>query len=157
IKMGKKAPYDALAQALVVKRLYTRALVAYLTGLREKGLLSPEHSNALLELVRIHPGMKPPASLDAPAADPLAAEKAYASGLNFYAKKKYAEAEREFLAAIELDNGDARYYYFLGLARLVQGNRDGYEDFDVAARLERLGRPDSAAVSKALERVQGPW
>ncbi len=41
------------------------------------------------------------------------------------------------------------------LARLAQGKREAYEDFDQGARLERQGRPDSAAVAAALERVQG--
>ena len=41
-------------------------------------------------------------------------------------------------------------------AALAQGKRDAYEDFDQAAGLERRGRPDRAAVSTALERVQGP-
>jgi hypothetical protein len=76
--------------------------------------------------------------------------------MNFFASRRYREAEKEFLAAVQNDNGDARYYYFLGLSRLAQGKREAYEDFDEASRLERLGRPDRAQVSAALERVQGP-
>ena len=38
-----KVPFDALAQAYAVKRLYSVALRVYLNGLREKGLLAPEH------------------------------------------------------------------------------------------------------------------
>ena len=54
------------------------------------------------------------------------------------------------------DGNDARYFYFLGLSRLAQGSREAMEDFDEAAQLERAGKPDRAAVSTALERVQGP-
>jgi tetratricopeptide (TPR) repeat protein len=154
LAMGDKVPFDVRAQALAVKNLYTRALRVYVGGLRDKGLLAPNHANAILALINNHPTFRRPESRSDP--DPLQAEKNYAAGLSFYAAKKYARAEREFLAAVENDNGDARYYYFLGLSRLAQGNREGYEDFDQAAQLERLGRPDRAAVSKALERVQGP-
>ena len=56
---------------------------------------------------------------------------------------------------MEHDGQDARYYYFLGLAQLMQGDRDAYEDFDQGARLEQQNRPPRAAVSAALERVQG--
>ena len=59
-------------------------------------------------------------------------------------------AGKEFAAAVENDNGDARYYYFLGLARLAQGKRDAYEDFDQGARLEELGRPTRAAVPSSV-------
>jgi hypothetical protein len=154
LALGDKAPFDARAQALAVKGLYTRALLTYTAGLRENKLLAPGYANALVELIRTHPVLKRPESLAVP--DPVAGEKHYAAGLNFYAARRYADAEKELLAAVENDNGDARYYYFLGLARLAQGKRDGYEDFDQGARLERLGRPDRGTVSAALERVQGP-
>jgi tetratricopeptide (TPR) repeat protein len=154
LALGDKAPYDARAQALAVKGLYTRAIRVYTRGLLERGLLAPAHANALLDLVGNHPVLKRPDALAIP--DPNEGEKRYAAGLNFYFARRYGDAEKEFLSAVENDNGDARYYYFLGLARLAQGNRDGYEDFDQAARLERVGRPDRATVSKALERVQGP-
>jgi tetratricopeptide (TPR) repeat protein len=154
LAQGDKASFDARAMALAVKGLYTRAVNTYLAGLRDKGLLAPGYANGLLELIDKHPALSRPESLTVP--DPLAGEKAYATGLNFFAQKKYVDAEREFLSAIENDNGDARYFYYLGLTRLALGKRDAYEDLDAAARLERLGRPGSAAVSRALERVQGP-
>ena len=37
----------------------------------------------------------------------------------------------------------------------MQGDRDAAEDFEQGARLERQNRPARAAVSAALERVQG--
>jgi tetratricopeptide (TPR) repeat protein len=154
LKMGDKAPFDVRAQALAVKGLYTRALLVYTAGLRENRLLAPAYANALLDLINNHPMLKRPESLAIP--EPAVGEKHYAAGLNFFFGRNYADAEKEFLSAIENDNGDARYYYFLGLSRLAQGKRAAAEDFDQAARLERLGRPDRATVSRALERVQGP-
>jgi hypothetical protein len=154
LALGDRAPFDVRAQALAIKGLHTRALTVYATGLREKGLLAPGYANALVDLINSHPGLRRPDSRRL--ADPLEGERHYAAGLNFFFARRYANAEKEFLSAIENDNADARYYYFLGLARLAQGNRDAYEDFDQGAALERLGRPDRATVSAALERVQGP-
>jgi hypothetical protein len=150
---GDKVPFDVRAQALAVKGLYSRALATYTAGLREKGLLAPRYANTLLELINSHPGLRRSESM---AANPAAGERHYAAGLNYFTARRYSSAEKEFLSAIENDNSDARYYYFLGLSRLAQGKREAYEDFDQAAHLEQLGRPSRAAVSAALERVQGP-
>jgi tetratricopeptide (TPR) repeat protein len=117
-------------------------------------LLAPAYANALLDLISNHPMLKRPDSLVVP--EPAEGEKHYAAGVNYFFARRYLDAEKELLSAIENDNGDARYYYFLGLARLAQDKREAYEDFDQAARLERLGRPARPAVSAALERVQGP-
>jgi tetratricopeptide (TPR) repeat protein len=145
-------PFDVRAQALAVKGLPTRALIAYAEGLRP--YLPPAYANGLLALVENHPALKRPESLSVP--DPLEAERHYTAGLNFYTARDYPDAEKEFLAAVENDGQDARYFYFLGLARLAQGRRDAYEDFDQGAKLEQRNRPSRAAVSTALERVQGP-
>jgi tetratricopeptide (TPR) repeat protein len=147
-------PFDLRAQALAIKGLYTRALRAYTVGLARNHLLPPAHANLLLDLIENAPGLKRPETVMIP--DPLEGEKHYSAGLNFFAARNFANAEREFLLAIENDNGDARYFYYLGMARLAQGNRDGYDDLDQGAYLERLGRPERAAVSAALERIQGP-
>ncbi len=149
-----KAPFDDKAQALAVKGLYTRALLLYTNGLRDKGLLAPAYANALIDLINTHPALKRPESVTVP--EPVEGEKSYAAGVNFFFAHRYADAEKAFLSAVENDNSDARYYYFLGLSRLLQHKREAIEDFDQAARLERLGRPSRAAVSNALERVQGP-
>ena len=153
LAMGDKAPFDVRAQALAVKGLYTRALRTYTTGLRDRGLLAPAYANALLELISEHPMLKRPDSLIVP--EPAEGEKHYAAGVNYFFAHRYADAEKEFIAAVENDGSDARYYYYLGLSRLAQNKRDAYEDFDQAARLERLGRPGRGAVSASLERVQG--
>jgi hypothetical protein len=145
-------PFDVRAQALAIKGLYTRALTAYAEGLRP--YLPPRYSEGLLRMVRSHPGLSRPDSKLVP--DPLLAEKYYSAGLNFYFARNYRNAEKEFLAAIENDSQDARFFYYLGLSRLLQGKRGAAEDFDQGARLEARGRPAPAAVSAALERVQGP-
>lgn len=154
LALGDKAPFDARAQALAIKGLYTRALQVYTAGLRDNGLLAPEHANTLLELLQGHPVLRRPESKEQP--DPLRGERHYASGLNQFFAGQYARAEKEFLSAVENDKNDARYHYYLGLTRLAQGKREAHEDFDQGARLERQGRPDTTAVSAALERVQGP-
>jgi tetratricopeptide (TPR) repeat protein len=153
LAQGDKVPFDVRAQALAIKGLYTRALTEYTTGLRRRGLLAAEYANGLLDLIEGHPNLRRP---DAPTTpDPAVGERHYAAGVNHFFARRYRDAEKELVAAVESDNGDARYFYFLGLARLAQGKRDGYQDFDDGARLERDGRPGQAAVSAALERVQG--
>src|SRR5262249_19130961 len=52
-----------------------------------------------------------------PVADPAAAYQSYEKGLALYAAGRHADAEREFQAAIDADDRDARYHYFLGLSR----------------------------------------
>ena len=151
---GDKVPFPARAQALAVQGLHTQALRTYLDGLLAKGLLSPTHANALRALIEEHPTLSRPESKITP--DPILGEKAYGKGLNHFFARRYSAAEEAFKDAVKNDNGDARYYYFLGLSRLALGDREGFEDFDQAAALERSGRPDKAAVSKSLERVQGP-
>ena len=148
------ATFDAKAQAYAIKGLHTKALQVYTDGLRKQGLLSAEYADVLRDLIDAHPILRRPESLVAP--DPTKAEQFYASGLGFYNARKYASAEKDFLSAVENDKADARYYYFLGLSRLAQGNRDAYEDFEQGSRLERRNKPGRAAVSAALERVQGP-
>lgn len=89
--------------------------------------------------------------------NPLAAEKHFAAGLNFYFDNDYANAEKELLLAVENDSQDARFFYFLGLSRLARNrSRDAYADFNQGVALERLNRPSSVAVNESLERVQGP-
>ncbi len=153
LALGDKVPFDVRAQALAVKGLHTRALQTYIGGLKEKGLLPPQQALTLSELMNNHPGLSRPDSKATP--EPLQAEKHYAAGLNLFFARKYAEAEKEMLAAIENDSTDARYFYYLGLSRLAQGKRGAVEDFDQGARLEQQGRPDRTAVSQALERIQG--
>lgn len=89
--------------------------------------------------------------------DPLEAEDQYTAGRLAFHAGNYAEAEQAFFEAARHGGQDARYLYFLGLARFAQGKGDlAAADFRDAARLERQSRPGRATVNAALERVQGP-
>jgi hypothetical protein len=102
-----------------------------------------------------HPAFRRPDSLKPP--DQLLAEKHFGNGLRFYFDRQYPQAEKELLEAVRYNDQDARYLYYLGLSRLLQGKREfALEDFRVGARLERQEKPSPAAVAGSLERVQGP-
>jgi tetratricopeptide (TPR) repeat protein len=140
------------AQAYAIKGLWTRALTTYVEGLRPH--FRGEDADALLDIIEKNPALKRPDSLKTP--NPGAAGQRYATGLRLYNERKFADAEREFTAAVENDSLDARYFYFLGLTRLMLNKRDAaIADFEQAANLERQHRPDKATVNGALERVQG--
>jgi len=146
-------PFNVLAQALAIKGRWNAALQTYVEGIRP--MLRPEYGDGLVYLLRNDPRLKRPDILRIP--DPLQAEKHFAAGLNFYFDRAYANAEKEFLLTVENDGQDARYFYFLGLSRLARNRRrDASADFEAGAMLERLNRPSPAAVSEALERIQGP-
>src|SRR5262249_24310071 len=90
-------------------------------------------------------------------ANPILAERYYATGLRNYASRRYGEAERAFREAIKYDGQDPRYYYYLGLSRYQQGwSSEAAGEFQEGAKLERINRPARDAVNAALERVQGP-
>jgi tetratricopeptide (TPR) repeat protein len=145
--------YLILGEALGLKHKWTDGLMAYVEGLRHR---CKKDAVGLTFLVSNHPAFKRLDSIEPP--DPLMAEAYFAKGLRFYFDRRYEDAERELLEAVHYSDQDARYQYFLGLARLAQqGKRDmALEDFRQAARLEKQDRPNRFAVSAALERVQGP-
>lgn len=90
-------------------------------------------------------------------ADPLEAELQYTAGVQAFYSGNYVEAERALADAARQGIQDARYLYFLGLARYQQGNTAAADvDFREAARLERQSKPGRAGVNRALERIQGP-
>jgi tetratricopeptide (TPR) repeat protein len=141
------------AQAYAIKGLWTKALTTYVEGLRPR--LRGEDADALLDIIDRHPALKRPDSLKTP--NPTIAAQRYGTGLRLFFERKYPEAEKEFVAAVENDSLDARFFYFLGLSRLMLDQRDAaIADFEQAANLERQHRPDKATVNGALERVQGP-
>jgi tetratricopeptide (TPR) repeat protein len=141
------------AQAYAVKGLWTKALTTYVEGLRPH--VRGEDADALLDILEKHPALKRPDSLKTP--NPDAGGARYASGLRLFNERRFADAEKEFVAAVENDSLDARYFYFLGLTRLLLDKRDAaIADFEQAANLERQHRPDKETVNGALERVQGP-
>jgi tetratricopeptide (TPR) repeat protein len=141
----------------MVLGLYTAALKTYVTGLGEgkEPLLSRDRVQELLTLLEKHPFLRRIETVTVQ--DPLAAEKHYFNGRSQFRDRRYADAERNFRAAIEQFNQDARYFYYLGLARLAQGQRDAYEYFRQGARLESQNHPAPDAVNKDLETVQGAW
>jgi hypothetical protein len=146
------APRNLRAQALAIKGRWTEAWATYVEGLRP---VAPDYAAGLADLLRRDPRMK--RSEGVVAANPLEAEKYYAAGLNFYFDREYTAAERSFQLAVQNDSQDARYFYFLGLARLALGQREqALADLDQGGLLESMNKPSAAAVSDALERVQGP-
>jgi tetratricopeptide (TPR) repeat protein len=141
------------AQAQGKQGLWTTSLEEYTRGL--KGLIKPEYANGLSFIVDNHPAFRRPDSLKPP--DQLLAERHFGNGLRFYFDRQYPQAEKELLEAVRYNDQDARYLYYLGLSRLLQGKREvALEDFRVGANLERQDRPSPAAVAGSLERVQGP-
>ncbi len=153
LKLDKsKVPYEVRAQAFAVKNLWTEAVRTYAEGLRSN--LDRAHADELMYLIDNHPKLKGPDSERI--ANPLMAEAHYGAGIRQYFNKHYDEAEKEFAAAVRNESQDARYHYYLGLSRLAQDKDEAYEDFAQGALLEAKNRPARAAVSAALERVQGP-
>lgn len=146
------ASFVEKAQAYGTKGYWTKALKTYVDGIREK--IGPVHAENLNNLLKNHPGLEG-------AAEPvqnnfLEAERFFSSGLTLYFNKNFSAAEKAFLAAVENERQDARYHYYLGLARLAQQKPEAVESFEYASMKERQGKPSRAAVSKSLERVQGP-
>lgn len=139
------------AQAQAVKGLWTQALNSYVAGLQPH--LSRELMAGLKYIVENHPIQRRPDRLTIP--QPMQGEKLYAAALNRYFDRDYAGAEKDLMHAIENFDRDARYHYYLGLARLQQRKRGAAEEFDQAAKLELQGWPARAAVDAALERIQG--
>ena len=150
-KDPKSVPFDVLAEAYSIKGQWTRALVVYVEGM--KPYVRNDYYQGLLALVRNHPQLRQPDNLNPP--NPFEAENRYAQGLTFYYAGNYADAERQFKLATEYDSQDARYYYFLGLTRLMLGKPEAAEDFEQGAKLEKQNKPSSAVISNSLERIQG--
>ena len=143
IRVGVGAAGQLVQVAVRTTRLAADRLQDYLAGLRAVASTRPE--------VPIpEPAVKP---------DPVAAERFYAAGLGNFWSQQYQAAESDFYQAARAAGSgglDARYLYFLGLARLGQGRgEDARSTFQQAARLEREHHPGSAVVDRALERVQG--
>lgn len=153
IRDGNPEGHLIKALALARKGRWTEAVLEYGKGL-EKIDKDPEHVKGLRFLMENHPALRiPDGSMPA---DPINAEKHYALGQRLYWSRQYAAAEKEFLQAVRYHDQDARYMYFLGLARLAQGKRAFAEaSFRRGGMLEQANKPASATVSSVLERVQG--
>jgi hypothetical protein len=91
--------------------------------------------------------------------NPAMAEKHFSRGLDFFWAKRYSDAEGELVKAVVSYDEDARYRYFLGMARYMQGTTDkrllAGQDFEKGVQLERARHPSAREVNASLERVQG--
>jgi cytochrome c-type biogenesis protein CcmH/NrfG len=89
----------------------------------------------------------------------MLAEEHYETGHQAYWQGHYNIAAREFEEAIRQagqPSQDARYLYYLGLARFQEGNeKDAREAFQQASAIERDHSVQRPAINGALERVQG--
>ncbi len=140
------------AQAYAVKGRWNEALKTYVLGL--KAHIRRDYADALIDLVNRHPMLRRPDHLEIP--DPLRAEAFFTTGLRHFGAKNYLDAEKAFVSAVEADNQDARYFYYLGLTRMALGRRDdATADYQQGAILEAQGKPGRAAVSESLETIQG--
>jgi hypothetical protein len=105
-------------------------------------------------VVKIDP--TPVAPPPAPPSDAEVAEERYNSGVSKFHSRSYAEAEADLKKAIALNRDDARYHYYLGLAKYNQGrSSEAADDFRSGAALERQSKPGTKSVSSSLERIQG--
>ncbi len=150
------APFDARAQAYLVKGRYTDALRVYAEGLQKNRLMRAEHASGLMKVIDQHPRLKKKTDSTS---NPLEAEVYYGNGLRAYYAGQYLEAEKHFTAATDAVDGpdeDVRYLYFLGLTQLAMGKqKESRQSFTDGAALERHGMPTHVIVNASLERVQG--
>ena len=86
----------------------------------------------------------------------FAQSRTYSQALNAYFAGDHEIAEALLTVAIGDGSGDARQYYFRGLARLGNGQPDeAAADFTFAAELEASGLSRGGDANRALEKVQG--
>jgi len=147
--------YMLLGQARAKQGKRTEGLQLYVKGmdLVHPGIASKD----LDKMVQEHPAFQTPDSLARPNA--FLAERQFGQGLHYYWNKQYAKAEEHFNAAVGFFKQDARYYYFLGLARYHQPGqlkRDAaLFAFEQGARMEADDHPSASEVNMSLERLQG--
>jgi len=80
----------------------------------------------------------------------------FGRGVDQLRKREYGVAVESMTAAIRLTPWDARFYYFRGLAHYKHGKlKEAEEDVKKGAALERERGSSGAAISKALEFIQG--
>ncbi len=155
-KKDKAQGHMIKGQAMSKLGQRTEGLKEFAEGL--KILLPETSSKELAVLLKEHPAFQHPSPSNKPS--PFLAEQHFGKGLHLYWAKKYDKAEEEFTTAVGYFNKDARYWYFLGLARLAQKGvlkRDhAIFAFEEGARLEAANSPSPADVNASLERIQGP-
>ena len=87
--------------------------------------------------------------------DSAVAERAFGDGYQQFWSGQYQDALLSFKKASDFSEGDARYWYYRGLAELALGDSASAEDsISQGARLERQNRPDSRTIGAARARVQ---
>ena len=77
----------------------------------------------------------------------------YNTGIQLYFANRFYEADAEFAKSTQADPNDARYWYFLGLARYAQGKPDAVEAYKRGAECESRNQPNARDINAALERV----
>lgn len=81
------------------------------------------------------------------------ASRSYATGLTAYRGGKYADAQTAFAAATDINPADARYWYYLGLARTQTGTTGAEDAFKKGAEMEARNKPGTRFIDAALERL----
>jgi tetratricopeptide (TPR) repeat protein len=156
---GEPLGHIIKADALAKLNRYNDALAEYsrgIKGLKVNGVkaLPREYDGVLDRILAQHPALQKPDPNLVP--DDSLAIKHYSDGLEFYRKGDYKKAEVELVQAIRYDPKDARYHYFLGMARWHDGRHEAAtEDFKAGSLLELRGQPTYRVVNASLERVQG--
>jgi tetratricopeptide (TPR) repeat protein len=142
------------AAALAKLKRFNDALKEYSIGIKELKVLPKEYDGVLDQILALHPALqKPDQTL---VADNSLALKHYAEGLDYFRACRFDKAEKEFVQTVRFYNKDARYWYYLGLSRWIQGKEtDAIDALKTGAVLETQGKPATRAVSDSLERVQG--
>ena len=144
-----KAAEAALVRATVLED----KLRAAETNLRKSESKVKELSTSKVTPIQVKPVGLPPLKMAMPHDEKLAYDH-YAKGLGFYRDTRFSEAEREFRSAVEADDEDARYHYYLGLSQWSQGKQeDAAAHFRQGARRERENKPSQVFVKLALERI----
>ncbi len=147
--------YMILGQVYAKQGKRTAGLFNYVKGLE---LFYPgKKTEELVKMVNEHPAFQQPDSLAK--ADQRQAERHFGKGLDAYWAGRYPLAEEQFRQAVINYDQDARYQYFLGLARYAQDTKAKREAAVQAwregARLEAARRPHTIYVNASMERVQG--
>jgi len=148
--------YMMMGKAFLEERKRSEAILFYAKGLE---LYNPgTKTSDLVKMLLEHPSFQ---QLDPRIQiDPLLAQRFFAKGVEYFGAREYAKAEKEFQLAVSYFDRDARYHYFLGMARYQQNTKAKREaaafDFATGTRLEAANRPDSVRINASLERIQGP-
>ncbi len=141
------------SDSLLKEGKYEPALNEYLNAVKTLRALPKEQEDLFQRIVAVHPSLQ---KLNTASGDPSQALKQYTVGLELYRDGLYAKAEQAFALATQYENKDARYRYYLGMARWQQNKTEpASEDFTAAAALEAQGRPTTRVINSVLEGIQG--